>query len=82
MLALVEGWKLDKDGNVSEIKLAPKSRGVDLAARYHRLIVERTESLNIGMELDLGSMTTQQLKDRFQAPMKEMDRAHERAEDT
>ena len=48
-----------------------------LMGRSLGVFVDRAESLNIGLELDLGSMTTQQLKHRVMTLLREMEQSHE-----
>jgi hypothetical protein len=71
-LSLIEGWELDVEGRVRKIKLTPMSKGLELAVKYHRLIDEQSRSVN--MELDLGSMTDEEIDRRLRAIQEQLRR--------
>jgi hypothetical protein len=75
VLSLIEGWELDEEGRIRKIKLTPKSKGLELAARYHQLINERSVAAHL--EFDLGSMSVEQIQEKYRAVMAEMQRSHE-----
>jgi hypothetical protein len=73
--SLLQGVDFNDDGSVKKVKLAGGDKALELAAKYNNLIVDR--SVAVDADLDLGSMTVDEIERKLRAVMTEMTRSHE-----